>query len=213
MGAFFGDENFIDDMNDWEESYSEITVSDEWPGSTTIQEQAPLRYRHSPMGQSRVPSTDPHLFGSNSESRDSRSTQGVFFASTKWSRRGFASLALFSDGNHKIDETSSEAKNQETTQSQEIPVTPPFPHKIDQIAPEWLTEVLMKSKSSGFKGQISGFRVQKLGEGVGLMSSLFRLHLDYSIKSGTLVSPDLNPKTIILKFSSPVEEVGQILKI
>src|SRR4051812_48012943 len=65
---------------------------------------------------------------------------------------------------------------------------PPLPREPQEVTAEWLTQAL---RASGLDVTVGSIRRRRLGEGVGLMSDLERLEVDYSEGEG--------PITLILK--------------
>ena len=70
---------------------------------------------------------------------------------------------------------------------------PAFPTEPDALTNEWLSETL------GFP--VASFKVQRLGEGAGLLGLVTQVLLEY--EAGT--SSDA-PKSVIAKFPTPVAE-------
>jgi len=54
---------------------------------------------------------------------------------------------------------------------------PMIPEQIANITTEWLNEVLATNPAVG---RIANFRAERLGEGVGILGELARLHLTYA---------------------------------
>ncbi len=77
--------------------------------------------------------------------------------------------------------------------NQEIPQSP------DQLTPSWLTEALQADGSLRSAGAVSSFDAETVGEGVGFIGLLARLHLQYSGQA------DGAPSTIIAKFPAQTE--------
>lgn len=77
-----------------------------------------------------------------------------------------------------------------------------IPAQIADISLEWLNEVL-----AGTVGTVESFSVERLGEGVGILGELARLHLTYTA-GGT------GPASLIAKCQSPAPEnqfLGQVM--
>src|SRR5215218_6242761 len=67
----------------------------------------------------------------------------------------------------------------------------PIPTNPGALSADWLTSVL---RQRGFDGVVSGFRIDRFGEGAGMMSLLTRVELDYANGSG--------PASVVVKMPS-----------
>lgn len=68
------------------------------------------------------------------------------------------------------------------------------PATIDEVTPEWMTEVLRASGALGDHGSVQGVDAVAFAEGVGFLSYLFRAELTYA------GAADGAPATVIVKF-------------
>jgi aminoglycoside/choline kinase family phosphotransferase len=76
------------------------------------------------------------------------------------------------------------------------PTSTRLPEMPDGITPEWLTDILQANGCAPVGVRIRSIRKTRVGDGIGMMSELARLHLDWSA-----IEPDL-PATLIAKYSS-----------
>lgn len=74
-----------------------------------------------------------------------------------------------------------------------------IPQSTAQLTPSWLTEALLADGAIGGNTAVSSFEAETVGEGVGFIGLLARLHLHYN---GNAESA---PRTIIAKFPSQAE--------
>lgn len=77
-----------------------------------------------------------------------------------------------------------------------------IPEQIADISLDWLNEVLAPAT-----GPVESFRVERLGEGVGILGELARLHLTYSTDAS-------GPASMIAKCQSPAPEnrfLGEVM--
>ncbi|MEQ8691336.1 MAG: phosphotransferase [Pseudomonadales bacterium] len=71
----------------------------------------------------------------------------------------------------------------------------PVPSMPDGLTPEWLTQVLSTRGVLAEGGEITAVEVEQIGDGVGMMSELARVHL-------TCSPPGAAPRSIVAKFAS-----------
>jgi aminoglycoside phosphotransferase (APT) family kinase protein len=82
-------------------------------------------------------------------------------------------------------------------------MTPPFPPQPGDVTPEWLTAVLRRSGAVGPHATVIGVTHDSLSEGVGMMGTVSRLHLDYE-------NPADGPRSLILKSASEAPMSRQV---
>ncbi len=70
-----------------------------------------------------------------------------------------------------------------------------FPTVIDEVEAQWLTDSLRSSAALDADSQVTGFDVEPIGMGVGIMGLLYRLSLIYATE-------DAGPATLVLKLPS-----------
>ena len=68
------------------------------------------------------------------------------------------------------------------------------PTKLQDISTQWLNETLRAGKAIPDTVSVSGFKLEPMGEGVGMMSSMSRILLDYSQDTDTA------PQSLVIKF-------------
>jgi len=85
--------------------------------------------------------------------------------------------------------------------NQEIPQNPA------QVTPGWITEVLRAGDAIGGDAAVTSFETETVGEGVGFIGLLARLHLRYSGQAADA------PRTVIAKFPSQAEGALAIGKL
>lgn len=80
----------------------------------------------------------------------------------------------------------------------------PFPRKLDELTTDWLSSVLHNAERLSAPVGVASFRAERIGEGVGMTSYLYRLHLTYENgASGTGDhAPGSAPATVVVKFAT-----------
>jgi hypothetical protein len=68
------------------------------------------------------------------------------------------------------------------------------PRHLDDVTAGWLTNCL---RAAGVDGEVGSFTAEQVGDGVGLMATLHRLHLSYTQGSG--------PESVVVKFPGELE--------
>ncbi len=82
-----------------------------------------------------------------------------------------------------------------------------IPQNPSQLTPEWLTQVLRADGTISSQASVCAFDSETVGEGIGFIGLLARLHLQYQGEAANA------PRTLIAKFPSPAEGARMIGKL
>lgn len=80
-----------------------------------------------------------------------------------------------------------------------------IPDSVEQISPDWLRASVRAPDAATFSN-LTSVRAERLGEGVGMLTNLHRLHLGYA----AVAAP--GPATLVAKLPSSVPEVLQMAR-
>jgi Phosphotransferase enzyme family/Ecdysteroid kinase-like family len=78
----------------------------------------------------------------------------------------------------------------------------PFPRGVDGLSVDWLTSVLHSAERLSAPVGVASFRAERIGEGVGMTSYLYRLHLTYEGSPTVKHGEGSAPATVIVKFAT-----------
>ena len=79
----------------------------------------------------------------------------------------------------------------------------PFPRGVDGLTSDWLTSVLHSAERLSAPVGVESFQTERIGEGVGMTSYLYRVHLTYEAASGAMQHAEGSaPETVIVKFAT-----------
>lgn len=62
-----------------------------------------------------------------------------------------------------------------------------FPTQIDEVEAQWLTDSLRSGEVLAEDAQVTGFEIEPIGMGIGIMGLLYRLSLRYATTAKVLV--------------------------
>jgi hypothetical protein len=80
----------------------------------------------------------------------------------------------------------------------------PFPRDLAGLSTDWLTSVLHSAERLSAPVGVASFSAERIGEGVGMTSYLYRVHLTYEVPPSGAGghAPGSAPATVIVKFAT-----------